>query len=123
VLVVEDNSTDRYAITIALERQNVSVIVAEDGAEALQWLKTQGFCAMVLDLIMPKVDGYGVIRYVVENVPDLPIVVVTGLRADELSGVDRRVVVDIMFKPYNAKALAERIAQICAERAPGASTK
>lgn len=123
VLVVEDNSIDRYTITIALERKDVSVIVAEDGAEALQWLKTQRFCLVVLDLVMPKVDGYAVIRYVVENAPDLPIVAVTGLSPDELSGVDRRVVVDVVSKPYNAKELADRIVQICAERDAEANRK
>lgn len=116
VLVVEDDSTSRYSITIALEKKNLPVIVAEDGAEALQWLKTNDFCAIVLDLVMPKVDGYAVIRHVLENKPEIPIIVVTGLRADELSGVDRRVVVNVLFKPFNPAELAERIIELCSPK-------
>jgi two-component system response regulator YesN len=113
ILVVEDEPTGRYTITIALEKRDLSVIVAEDGAEALTWLKSTPFCAVVLDLIMPKVDGYAVIRYVVEHLPDLRIIVVTGLGPDELSGVDRRVVANVLFKPFNAKELAERVIDLC----------
>ena len=117
VLVVEDDPTGRYSITIALEKKDIDVIVAEDGAEGLQWLKTHDFCAIVLDLVMPKVDGYAVIRHIVDNKPDLPIIVVTGLKADELSGVDRRVVVDVLFKPFRAAELAARILEICSKPA------
>ena len=116
VLVVEDDPTGRYSITIALERKDVEVVVAEDGAEALNWLKTNDFCVIVLDLVLPKVDGYAVIRYVLENKPEIPIIVVTGLKPDELSGVDRRVVVNVLFKPFNARELAERVVAICDER-------
>jgi len=117
VLVVEDDPTGRYSITIALEKKDIDVIVAEDGAEGLQWLKTHDFCAIVLDLVMPKVDGYAVIRHILDNKPALPIIVVTGLKADELSGVDRRVVVDVLFKPFRAAELAARILEICSKPA------
>lgn len=113
VLVVEDDPNGRYSITIALEKKDVEVIVAEDGVEALQWLKTNDFCVVVLDLVLPKVDGYAVIRYVLENKPDLPIIVVTGLKPDELSGVDRRVVVNVLFKPFNASELVDHVLEIC----------
>ena len=116
VLVVEDDPSGRYSITIALEKKNVEVIVAEDGAEALQWLKANDFCAIVLDLVMPKVDGYAVIRYVVDQKPEIPIIVVTGLKPDELSGVDRRVVVNVLFKPFNAAELAASVVEICSKR-------
>jgi len=42
---------------------------------------------------------------------------VTGLKADELSGVDRRVVVDVLFKPFRAAELAARILEICSKPA------
>jgi two-component system response regulator PilR (NtrC family) len=123
VLVVEDDPSGRYSITIALEKKNVDVTVAEDGAEALQWLKDHDFCAIVLDLIMPKVDGYGVIRWVIEHAPHIPIIVVTGLKPDELSGVDRRVVVNVMFKPFSASELATQVIDLCENpRTPPAET-
>lgn len=116
VLVVEDDATNRYSITIALEKKNMEVVVAEDGVEALTWLKANKFCVVVLDLVLPKVDGYGVIRYVLDNKPDIPIIVVTGLKADELSGVDRRVVVNVLFKPFKASELVDQVAAVCDAR-------
>lgn len=116
VLVVEDDPNGRYSITIALERKGIEVIVAEDGAEALGWLKTNDFCIIVLDLVLPKVDGYAVIRHVLDHKPHIPIIVVTGLKADELSGVDRRVVINVLFKPFDAKDLAQRVIEICDEQ-------
>jgi CheY-like chemotaxis protein len=113
VLVVEDDPAGRYSITIALDRRDVEAVVAEDGAEALEWLKSDDFCVIVLDLVMPKVDGYAVIRYVLDNKPHIPIIVVTGLRPDELSGVDRRVVVNVLFKPFDPAELATRVLDIC----------
>jgi DNA-binding response OmpR family regulator len=116
VLVVEDDPAGRYSITIALEKKQMEVIVAEDGVEALTWLKANEFCVVILDLVLPKVDGYGVIRYILDNKPDVPIIVVTGLKADELSGVDRRVVVNVLFKPFSASELADRVIETCESR-------
>jgi CheY-like chemotaxis protein len=113
VLVVEDEPASRYSLTIALDRKEIATVVAEDGAEAIEWLKANDFCLIVLDLVMPKIDGYGVIRHVLENKPHIPIIVVTGLRPDELSGVDRRVVVNVLFKPFDPAELAERVLEIC----------
>jgi DNA-binding response OmpR family regulator len=116
VLVVEDDPSGRYSITIALEKRSLEVVVAEDGAQALEWLKTNEFCLIILDLVMPKVDGYGVIRHIVDHSPDTPIIVVTGLKADELSGVDRRVVVDVLFKPFKPSELADRAVEVCSRQ-------
>jgi DNA-binding response OmpR family regulator len=113
ILVVEDDPGIRQAMSIALERKHLRVMVAEDGVEALRLLKIREFCVLVLDLILPKADGYAVIRYVKENLDWLPIIVVTALGPDELSGVDRKVVKNVLFKPFNASELAQRVLELC----------
>jgi DNA-binding NtrC family response regulator len=82
VLVVEDDTNARQTISIALERKALRVMVAEDGVEAMRVLALRRFCVLLLDLVLPKADGYAVIAYVKENMPELPVIVMTSLSAD-----------------------------------------
>jgi DNA-binding response OmpR family regulator len=113
VLVVEDDINTRQTISIALERKGMRVMVAEDGVEAMRILKLRGFCVLFLDLVLPKADGYAVIAYVKENVPELPVIVMTSLRPDELSGLDRSVVQNVLFKPLPMEEMADRVSSVC----------
>ena len=125
ILIVEDDPSIRYLEAVALDRRGMRVMVAEDGRQALDLLKQRNFCLVILDLIMPKVEGYMVIKYIEENKPSIPIIVVTGLKPDELSAVDRRVVKQILFKPIELEKLIEDVRGLCevegAESASGAT--
>jgi two-component system, response regulator FlrC len=113
VLVVEDDSNTRQAISIAMERKQMRVMVAEDGVEAIRVLRLRQFCVVVLDLNLPKTDGYGVIVFIKENLKGLPVIVITGLQPDQLSGLDRSVVQNVLFKPFPPEDLAERVYDLC----------
>ena len=113
VLVVEDDSNARQTISIALERKGLRVMVAEDGVEAMRVLALRRFCVLLLDLVLPKADGYAVIAYVKENMPELPVIVMTSLSADELSGLDRSVVQNVLFKPLPMEEMADRVQSVC----------
>ena len=113
VLVVEDDSNTRQAIPIAMERRELRVMVAEDGVEAIRILRLRKFCVVVLDLNLPKTDGYGVIAFIKENLTGLPVIVITGLQPDQLSGLDRSVVQNVLFKPFPPEDLAERVQDVC----------
>lgn len=113
VLVVEDDSNTRQTISIALERKGLRVMVAEDGVEAMRVLQLRRFCVLLLDLVLPKADGYAVIAYVKENMPELPVIVMTSLSPDELSGLDRSVVQNVLFKPLPMEEMADRVQNVC----------
>ena len=113
VLVVEDDINTRQTISIALERKGLRIMVAEDGVEALRLLKMRRFCVLLLDLVLPKADGYAVIANVKENMPELPVIVMTSLRPDELSGLDRSVVKNVLFKPLPMEEMSERVSDVC----------
>jgi DNA-binding NtrC family response regulator len=113
VLVVEDDSNTRQTISIALERKGLRVMVAEDGVEAMRVLALRRFCVLLLDLVLPKADGYAVIAYVKENMPELPVIVMTSLSPDELSGLDRSVVQNVLFKPLPMEEMADRVQRVC----------
>lgn len=89
------------------------VMVAEDGVEAMRVLELSRFCVLLLDLVLPKADGYAVIAYVKEHMPELPVIVMTSLSADELSGLDRSVVKNVLFKPLPVEEMADRVRNVC----------
>ena len=113
VLIVEDDTNTRQTISIALERKGLRVMVAEDGVEAMRVLELRRFCVLLLDLVLPKADGYAVIAYVKENMTELPVIVMTSLSADELSGLDRSVVQNVLFKPLPMAEMADRVQNVC----------
>jgi CheY-like chemotaxis protein len=79
VLVADDEDSIRMLLTRLLRRAGFETAEAGDGQEAIETLDTQQFDAVVLDLMMPRVDGFGVIEHVIATNPRMveKIVVVT----------------------------------------------
>lgn len=75
VLIVEDERPLSHALELKLTNQGFSVMVAHDGAEALEALKNDSFDVMLLDLVMPTVDGFQVLQHL-QSTPHAPIVFV-----------------------------------------------
>jgi DNA-binding response OmpR family regulator len=113
VLVTEDEPSLRFSIALALERARLTLDVAEDGAQAIQMLDLNAYGSVVLDLRIPKVDGYGVVAYIKEHHHGTPVIIVTGLQPDELSGMDTSVVKNILFKPLDMEKLVSQVTALC----------
>ncbi|HEX7419802.1 MAG TPA: response regulator [Thermoanaerobaculia bacterium] len=69
-LVVDDDEPIRTMLAKVVERQDFDVDTASDGAEAIHKLEQDGYSVVLLDLMMPRVDGFAVLRYMQENHPD-----------------------------------------------------
>lgn len=69
-LVVDDDDPIRAMLAKIVERQNLAVDTARDGAEAIERIDANGYDLIVLDLMMPRVDGYSVLRHMNEKHPD-----------------------------------------------------
>jgi CheY-like chemotaxis protein len=78
ILVVDDNSDHRKGFRILLENSGYSVVECNSGKEALRTLEKTNFDLMTLDLSMPDVDGFEVLRVVRSKHPELKVVVVSG---------------------------------------------
>ncbi len=68
-LVVDDDEPIRTMLAKVVERQNLDVDTASDGAEAIERLQQDGYNVVLLDLMMPRVDGFAVLRYMQEKHP------------------------------------------------------
>jgi len=77
ILIVEDEPSLREALQIKLTEEGFNVSVASDGKEALEALKNSHFDLMLLDLIMPVMDGFMVLEAMQSNNQAIPTVVLT----------------------------------------------
>jgi DNA-binding response OmpR family regulator len=68
-LVVDDDDPIRTMLAKVVERQNLKVDTARDGEEAIERLADNGYDVILLDLMMPKIDGYGVLKHLQSHHP------------------------------------------------------
>jgi CheY-like chemotaxis protein len=106
LLVVEDNAAERLSITELIGHDDIDIITAESGAEALSILKEQGSDCVVLDLRLPDMSGFEILERMKADadLADVPVVVFTGreLSAEEdakLHTIARSVVVKDVESP------------------------
>ncbi|MBQ8835484.1 MAG: response regulator transcription factor [Oscillospiraceae bacterium] len=123
ILVVDDDKNTRMLLRAVLEAENYTVFTAGNGEEALSVLDSSHIDLVVLDVMMPKMDGYAFTRTLRENDNNLPILMVSAkqLPADKkkgfLVGTD-----DYMTKPIDEEEMLLRIkallrrARIASER-------
>ncbi len=69
-LVVDDDDPIRAMLAKVVERQDLEVDTARDGVEAIERIDEDGYSVIVLDMMMPRVDGYGVLQHMQANHPE-----------------------------------------------------
>ncbi len=69
-LVVDDDDPIRSMLAKVVERQNFDVDVARDGVEAINRLDSEHYDVVLLDLMMPRIDGFGVLKHMKDHHPD-----------------------------------------------------
>ena len=123
ILVVDDDKNTRRLLTAVLEAENYSVSTAENGEEALAVLDKTHVDLIMLDIMMPKMDGYELTTLLRETNNDLPVLMLTAKQLPEdkhkgfQSGTD-----DYMTKPIDETEMLLRIkallrrAKIASER-------
>jgi phosphoserine phosphatase RsbU/P len=113
ILVVDDNDDNRYTLTLYLDLEGYNnVETAQDGEEAIARLQTSRFDLVLLDVMMPKVDGYQVLAWLKDQsaLRDLPVIMISAL--NEMNSVVRCVelgAVDYLLKPFNPVLLKARL--------------
>lgn len=113
LLLAEDEKALSKALTAILERNNYSVDAVYDGQSALEYLETDNYDGVILDIMMPKVDGLTVLRKVREKGNLIPILLLTAKSEvdDKVEGLDAGAN-DYLTKPFHSKELLARIRAI-----------
>ena len=112
VLVVDDNEMNRDLLSRRLQRQGHKVIMAEDGQQALEKLRLEQFDLILLDIMMPVMNGYQVLEHLKadRNLRHIPVIMISAL--DDVDSVVRCIELgaeDYLFKPFNPVLLKARI--------------
>jgi len=106
VLIVDDDAAIRILVSRVLQRHGFSVDAVPDGAGAIEKLLQHTYDVIVLDLMMPRIDGAGVIKYLVEHQPQslANVIVVTAFGSKAIQNVCPPVV-HFLEKPFDIERL------------------
>ena len=110
ILLAEDECSLSRAIVALLERNNYSADAVFDGQEALAYLEAGNYDALILDIMMPKMDGLTVLRLLRERGDPIPVLMLTAKSEvdDKVLGLDMGAN-DYLTKPFSTQELMARI--------------
>ena len=110
ILVVDDNKHTRRLFKAVLENENYTVFTAENGKDALRVMDEEHIDLVLLDIMMPEMDGYEFVRQLRDSGNTTPVMMITAkdafddMRQGFLSGTD-----DYMVKPINVNEMVLRV--------------
>lgn len=109
ILVIDDEERIRHLVRMYLENEGFMVEEAENGREALDKFRKGSYSLLVIDLMMPEVDGWQVCREI-RQVSNIPIIMLTarGEEFDRVLGLELGAD-DYLVKPFSTKELVARV--------------
>lgn len=122
VLIVDDDREllDYVGKSLQKFRDRFAVLQAPDGLAAQEQMRRHRVSLVVTDLKMPRVDGLGLLAFVMAHYPDVPVIVLTALSTPELERSARRGgAIAYLEKPFLVSDLAEKILSALARQADG----
>lgn len=113
ILVVDDEEALRTVLSTELEGEGYQVSTAADGEEAIKILGSQQFHLILLDIKMPNVDGFEVLKYVKQNQPTTKVIMLTGF-ADLKNAIESKKLgaEDFVSKPYDLVDLLTTVERV-----------
>jgi CheY-like chemotaxis protein len=120
VLVVDDNEAT-CTLVAALLRRDFQVETSSDGQEAIERLRNREYAAVLLDLRMPVVDGYGVLDHLAATAPaslSKVIVLTASLSHPEMNRVANYPVHSVVAKPFDVESLLETVKKCARPESP-----
>lgn len=119
ILIVDDNENNTYLLQRLLKQnQYTNVLQASDGLKALEILKNNKIDLMLLDVMMPNMDGYSVLENIKEQLLNGQVIVLMISAATEIDNIIKCIkmgAADFLPKPFNSELLKARISS-CLER-------
>jgi CheY-like chemotaxis protein len=122
VLFVDDDQEMLQALKEGLEkyRDTFHVRLASDGMDAVRQLKQQAISLVVTDLKMPGMDGFSLLAHVMENYPDIPVIIITGYSTSEMKRLAQEGgAVGYISKPFLIEDLAKQIMKTLRKESDG----
>lgn len=113
ILLAEDERSLSRAVAALLERSNYAVDAVYDGVEALEFLAAGNYDALILDMMMPRLDGLSVLKRIREAGNPIPVLILTAKSEidDKVAGLDAGAN-DYLTKPFSTRELLARLRAI-----------
>ena len=115
ILVVDDSPTERHVLVELLTRKGYQVLTAESGEEGIEKAKSEQPDLVLMDVVMPGLNGYQATRTLIRDdaTKHIPVIVCTskGQETDKIWGLRQRAQ-DYMVKPINPEELLAKIAAL-----------
>lgn len=123
ILLAEDERELSNALVVILKHNNYEVDPVYDGQEALEHILNENYDGVILDIMMPKMDGITVLKNVRQQKNDVPILILTAKSEidDRVLGLDSGAD-DYLSKPFAAKELLARIRSITRRKTEAVSS-
>lgn len=112
-LLVEDDAGIRRLVERLLQRRNIEVDSATDGQTALEKLRSGRYTVLILDLMVPKVNGFEIIEFIRREQLNVPVAVVSAVSQQALTRLDLDIVKVVIPKPFDVDEFTKAILQIC----------
>jgi CheY-like chemotaxis protein len=115
-LIVEDDPAIRRLVDKLLTRQGVEIETASDGRTAIEKLDGNDYSVIVLDLMVPEVNGFQVIEFLKNRGGrHIPVAVVSAVSQQALTQLDLDVVKLVISKPFDVDEFTKAILSLCAD--------
>ena len=115
-LIVEDDPAIRRLVEKLLIRKQIDIDIAPDGLTAIRKLKSERYSVLVLDLMVPEVNGFEVIEFLKREKLDIPVAVVSAVSQQALTNLDLDIVKLVISKPFDVDEFTKAVVQLCEER-------
>ena len=124
ILIVDDEPSVVEVVSLYLRREGFSVRSAGDGEQALVAIDSQLPTLIILDLMLPKIDGMEIMRQLRQRSTDVPIIMLTarGQETDRIYGLELGAD-DYVVKPFSPAELVARVKAVLRRTLPGASSE
>ena len=118
ILVVDDDDAIRTMVERVLRREQFEVEGARDGFEAIEKLTRNDYGTILLDLMMPRVDGHGVLRFLEENPKPAKVIVMTANLQGGSEAAAAEPVFRVLSKPFDISQLISHVRECVSRHAP-----
>ena len=111
ILVVDDDDAIRVMVERVLRRERYEVDSARDGFEAIEKLSHNDYGTILLDLMMPRIDGHGVLQYLEKHRPEVArsVIIMTANLPSGTDAANRQPIFRVLSKPFDIQQLVENV--------------
>ena len=120
-LIVEDDPAIRRLVGKLLQRRGIDIDVANDGKQAIEKIRNGDYSVLILDLMVPEVNGFEIIDFVRKNQIRTPVAVVSAVSAQALTKLDTGIVKIVISKPFDVDEFTSKIVALCCSQEASSS--